>query len=258
MFEDIEYETSSGIATVAFARPEVRNALRTETLTEFVTALDDAEADESVYVVLLTGRGPAFCAGGDHTLIDAWRDSSFEAFEADLRLFQVAVERLRSMRTPSVAAVNGPAVGAGCDIALACDLRVVSPEATLSEGFVHLGLLSGDGGGWLLPRLIGEAKAKEYLLTGKAMEAPEIVDLGLAVLMDDDVLIGGRELAERLRDLPPEAVQRTKRLATMRSESLEQHLERALAAQWACLQDEEHEAIVAARRAGRDFEPNRP
>lgn len=162
------------------------------------------------------------------------------------------------MSTPSVAAVNGPVVGAGCDIALACDVRVVSPDAELIEGFVTIGLVSGDGGAWLLPRLVGESRAKQYLLTGDPITADTAVDIGLAVEQTETVVDSARAFAERLRDLPAAAVAHTKELVTMRSETLAEHLERATAAQWACLQDEEHRETLAARLDGRVPDHDRP
>lgn len=258
MFDAIDYETDAGVATVRLDRPDVRNAMDERLLTEFVTALERAESDGDVYAVVVTGAGEAFCAGADLGAVRDWRDADRESFEADLERFQAVVERLRSMGTPSVAAVNGPAVGAGCDVALACDTRIVAPEAQFSEGFVNVGLLSGDGGAWLLPRLVGEAKAKEYLLTGKAMSASEAVDLGLAVTETEDPMGEARAFAERLRDLPAAAVRRTKELATVTPETLADHLDRATEAQWECLRDGEHAAALDARIDGRDPDLDRP
>lgn len=134
------------------------------------------------------------------------------------------------MEKPSIAAVGGPAVGAGCDFALACDLRIVGPEAILREGFVCVGLVPGDGGGWLLPRLIGEAKAKEYLLTGKDITAEDAVDLGLVIDSADEPVEHAHELAEELLELPALAVRRTNRLVYP-ERSFEEYCERAIAYQ---------------------------
>ena len=120
---------------------------------------------------------------------------------------------LREAATPSVAAVNGPAVGAGCDFALACDVRIVGPEASLREGFVNVGLVPGDGGAWLLPRLVGEAKAKEYLLTGREITPEAAVDMGLAVEEVDDAIRRSGRFDERIEVPPPD---RTARKAILR------------------------------------------
>jgi len=257
MYEFIEYETSAGIAELRLDRPSVRNALSVPLLSEFEDALQEAEADD-VYAVIITGNGPTFSAGGDIPTVQEWRTADRESFEAELGSYQAVVEQLRSMGTPSVAAVNGPAVGAGCDVALACDLRVVSPDAELTEGFVTIGLISGDGGAWLLPRLIGEARAKEYLLTGRSIGAGEAVDIGLATARDGNPVERARELAGELRDLPAMAVQRTNQLATTTPETLGEHLERALVAQWECAQDDEHAETLSARLDGRAPELDRP
>lgn len=258
MYEFIEYETAAGIAELRLDRPSMRNALTVPMLSEFADALQEAEADDDVYAVIVTGNGPAFSAGGDIPTVQNWATADRDSFEAELGSYQVVVEQLRSMGTPSVAAVNGPAVGAGCDVALACDLRVVSHDAELTEGFVTIGLISGDGGAWLLPRLIGEARAKEYLLTGRSIGPEEALDVGLATAQDENPVERARELAGELRDLPAMAVQRTKQLATTTPETIEEHLDRAMAAQWACAQDDEHAETLAARLDGREPALDRP
>lgn len=252
MPESIEHETVEGIAEIRFDRPSVRNALDEQLLAELSGTLERIEADEDVYAVVLTGNGPAFSAGGDIPTVQDWQSAERSTFEEELAAYQDIVGQLRSMGTPSIAAVNGPAVGAGCDIALACDIRIVAPDAELVEGFVTIGLISGDGGGWLLPRLIGESRAKRYLLTGDPITADAAVDIGLAVEQTESVVPAARRFAERLRDLPAVAVSRTKELATVGSETLDEHFERATDAQWECLQNEEHRETLAAILEGRD------
>lgn len=252
MPQAIEYEAEDGVAEIRFDRPSARNALDEELLAELSSALERVEAAEDVYAVILTGNGPAFSAGGDIPTVQEWQSADRSTFEDELAAFQDIVGQLRSMGTPNIAAVNGPAVGAGCDIALACDIRVVAPDAELIEGFVTIGLISGDGGGWLLPRLIGESRAKRYLLTGDPITADAAVDIGLAVEQTESVVPAARTFAGRLRDLPSVAVSRTKELATMGSETLGEHFDHATDAQWECLQDEEHRETLAAILEGRD------
>lgn len=258
MSDSLEYETAGGIAEVRLDRPDARNALDAALLADLQSALERAESDGDVFAAVITGNGSAFSAGGDIPTVQDWRSADRDDFEAELAQYQRIVTQLRSMGTPSVAAVNGPAVGAGCDLALACDVRFVAPDAELTEGFVTIGLISGDGGAWLLPRLIGEARAKEYLLTGQSIGADEAVDIGLATERTDEVVERAREFAEQLRNLPAEAVAQTKRLATVRPETLDDHLDRATAAQWACLQDDEHAATLDARLDGRSPDLDRP
>ncbi|ERG94372.1 enoyl-CoA hydratase/isomerase family protein, partial [Haloquadratum walsbyi] len=181
MYNDISYNVNDGIATISIERPNVYNAFTRSTVLELNEAARTAEAAEDIYVVVLTGAGKGFCSGADTTEMPDWDEQSPEEYGAFLWIIQQFVYRLRTMATPSIAAVNGPAIGAGCDFALACDLRVVGDEGVMREGFVNIGLIPGDGGAWLLPRLVGESKAREYLLTGRDIAPSDAVDIGLAV-----------------------------------------------------------------------------
>jgi enoyl-CoA hydratase/carnithine racemase len=256
MYEDVRYDTEDGIATITIDRPEAYNAFSGTTLEELNDALGRAEADEAVYVVVLTGAGDGFCAGADVTEMPDWSDLGPERYGGYLWTVQNVVRRLRRMAKPSIAAVGGPAIGAGCDFALACDLRVVGEEGFFREGFVRVGLVPGDGGAWLLPRLIGESKAREYLLTGVDIGPEEAVDVGLATTVTADPLAEARSLASDLLALPALAVRNTNRLVDP-SMSFEDYCERAIAYQWECVNDPEHEEAVAAFREKRDPEFDR-
>lgn len=257
MYEDIRYETDGGIATVTIDRPDVYNAFREQTVLELNVALRDATEDDGVYVVLLTGAGDGFCAGADVSSMPDWHEEmTKEEYAGFLWGVQNIVRQLRGMDKPAIAAVGGPAIGAGCDFALACDLRVVGPDAVLREGFVRVGLIPGDGGGWLLPRLIGESKAKEYLLTGRDITPEEAVDLGLATEVADDPVATAQTLAEEIRDLPAVAVQYTKALVDPQR-SFEDYCERAIDYQWDCVNDSEHHEAIAAFGEKREPEYDR-
>jgi enoyl-CoA hydratase/carnithine racemase len=245
MYEDITYETEAGIATITIDRPDVYNAFRPQTLADLNDALRTVEADDGVYAAVLTGTDPGFCTGADTNAIPDWDEMTKEEYAGFLWCVQNVVRQIRRCPTPIVAAVNGPAVGAGSDFALACDVRFVAPAAFFREGFVRIGLISGDGGGWLLPRLIGESKAREYLLTGRDVPAEEAVDVGLAVETAEDVMEAATEFATEMRDLPALAVQNTKRLLDP-SLSFEDYCERAIEYQYECVNDPEHEAALAA------------
>ena len=251
MYEEVQYDADEGIATITTDRPDVYNAFSPTTLGELNDAIRRAEGDDAVYVVILTGAGDAFCAGADVTEMPDWSDMRKEEYAGYLWTVQNVVRQLRRMAKPSIAAVGGPAIGAGCDFALACDLRVVAEDAILREGFVRVGLVPGDGGAWLLPRLIGEAKAREYLLTGMDIDAEEAVDIGLAADRADDALAGARDLAEELLSLPATAVRNTNRLVdpTM---TFEDYCERAIEYQWECVNDPEHEEAIAAFNEDRE------
>ena len=256
MYDDVAYETDDGIATITIDRPDVYNAFTHETILELNEAIRRAREDDGVYAIVLTGAGDGFCAGADVSGMPDWEEMHMEEYAGFLWAVQNVVRQLREAATPSVAAVNGPAVGAGCDFALACDVRIVGPEASLREGFVNVGLVPGDGGGWLLPRLVGEAKAKEYLLTGREITPEAAVDMGLAVEEVDEALAGAREFAEEMRDLPAQAVRHTNRLIDP-EQSFEEYCERAIAYQWDCVNDPEHAEAVAAFDEGRKPEYDR-
>lgn len=252
MYEDIQYKTNNGIATITIDRPDVYNAFRRQTIAELNVALREATDDDGVYVIVLTGAGDGFCAGADITEMPNWHEEmSKEDYAGYLWGVQNVVRQLMTIDKPSIAAVDGPAIGAGCDFALACDLRVVGEDAVLREGFVRVGLVPGDGGAWLLPRLIGEAKAKEYLLTGKDIEAEDAVELGLAVETADEPTDGAYGLAEDLLDLPATAVRRTNRLVDW-NQSFEDYCKDAIEYQWECVNDEEHREAIAAFGDERD------
>jgi enoyl-CoA hydratase/carnithine racemase len=250
-YDDVRYGVDEGVATITLDRPEVYNAFTGETVLELVDAVRTAEDDPGVYATVLTGAGDGFCSGADVSEMPDWDEQSPEEYGAFLWTVQRVVATLRRAATPSVAAVNGPAVGAGCDFALACDLRVVGPEGVMREGFVNVGLVPGDGGAWLLPRLVGESKAREYLLTGRDIDPDDAVDIGLAVEGATDPLAAARDLAAEIRDKPAVAVQHTNRLVDP-EQGFEEYCERATRYQWDCVTDPEHHEAVAAFNEGRE------
>jgi enoyl-CoA hydratase/carnithine racemase len=257
--EKIDYDVVDGRAEVLFNRPDLMNAFDEETLLELNDALQRAMTDDAVYVVILSGRGRGFCSGADVTSMDGREDREKKhLYGSHLWLVQNVDRLLYFGQKPTVAAVNGPAVGAGCDFALACDLRVMNEETFLRQQFVNIGLVPGDGGAWLLPRLVGESKAKELILTGRDIEASEAVDIGLAVeaVPDGETMERARDLANTIRDKPSIAMQNTKRLIDS-NQSFEDYTQAALEAQWECVNDSEHTEAVNAVIEGRAPEFNR-
>lgn len=251
MYEDIQYEVDDRIATLTLDRADVYNAFTVTTLEELNDALRRAQEDNQVLALILTGAGDGFCSGADVNEMPNWGDMQMESYAGFLWSVQHVVRQLRTGATPTIAAVNGPAIGAGCDFALACDFRIVSPEAPLREGFVRIGLIPGDGGAWLLPRLIGESKAKEYLLTGRDITPEEAVDLGLAIEKSAEPLESAFEIATTLRDLPRIAVQYTKQLIDP-GLTFEDYCTQAIRYQWQCVNDPEHKEAVTAFQEGRE------
>ena len=250
-YEHLDYAVEEGIATITLDRPEVYNAFNRPMVIEINEAVRAAEADDGVYAMVLTGAGDGFCAGADTTDMRDWDDATEEEYGAYLWMVQRVVANLRGASTPSVAAVNGPGVGAGCDFALACDLRVMAPESLLREGFVNIGLIPGDGGAWLLPRLVGESKAREYLLTGRDITPEDAVDIVLAVEEAEDTLGAARGLAAEIRDKPAVAVRRTNDLVDPQR-TFEDYCALACEYQWECVTDAEHDEAVAAFNEGRE------
>ena len=255
-YSDISLTVTDGIATVTIERPDVYNAFTRDTILELNDAVRTVETDESVYVIILTGAGEGFCSGADTTVMPNWDEKSPEEYGAFLWLIQQFVWNLRTMAKPSIAAVNGPAIGAGCDFALACDLRIVSETGVMREGFVNVGLVPGDGGAWLLPRLIGESKAREYLLTGRDITPEDAVDIGLAVEQTEDALTTAGDLATEIRDKPATAIQHTNRLINPQ-QSFDDYCRKAAEYQWDCVIDDEHKEAVAAFNEGRESQFDR-
>ena len=256
MSDHVLYEVDDGIATITMNRPEVYNAFTPETISQLNGAIRDADGDDSVYATVLTGAGKGFCSGADVSSMPDRSKMEKEEYAAHLWKVQNVVRQLRNTEKPVAAAVNGPAVGAGCDFALACDVRYMSESSLLRQGFVKVGLIPGDGGAWLLPRLIGEAKAREYLLTGKDITPEAAVQLGLAVEVTDEPLPAALEFATTVRDLPATAVRRGKALIDS-EQSFEDYCERAIDYQWECVNDAEHREAVSAFNEGRAPEYDR-
>ncbi|MDB5873316.1 MAG: enoyl-CoA hydratase [Ramlibacter sp.] len=213
------YQQAAGVVTLTMNRPEARNALAgPEPIEEFVAACDRINRDPSVRAVILTGNGPAFSAGGD---IKAMLKGVTEGQQTPAqirRMFLDGIQRiplaLYYVEVPVIAAVNGPAIGAGMDLACMCDLRIASTQASFAESFVKLGLVAGDGGAWLLPRLIGRGKASELAFTGDTIDAAEALRLGIVsrVVDPDKLLEEANALAARIAANPGTAVRLTKKL----------------------------------------------
>jgi len=258
--DGIIYEVIEGRAEITLNRPATYNAFDGDMLAALNERLLDAQADEDVYVILLTGHGAGFCSGADVSNMDGREDRENAAtYGAHLWAVQYVNRQLLFGEKPTIAAVNGPAVGAGCDFALACDLRLMAEDAFLREQFVNIGLVPGDGGAWTLPRLIGESKAKEYLLTGRDITAADAEDLGLVVdvVPGDELVRVARGLANEIRDKPATAVRNTKALVDTKR-SFAEYCAAAHEKQWECVTDPEHRAAVEAVADGRRPELDRP
>ena len=168
-----------GIAVLTLDNPDQRNAMSEAMTSSWVAAVDELAADRSVRVVVVTGAGSAFCSGGDTSWIASEPDASVDYLRSRMIAFYRAWLSIRRLEVPTVAAVNGPAIGAGLCLALACDLRYAVSGARLGAPFVKLGMHAGMAGTYLLPNVVGEAHARDLLLTGRLVDADEAFRIGL-------------------------------------------------------------------------------
>ncbi len=209
-FTEVLYEVHDHIETVTLNRPDRMNAATVEMGEQLQAAFAAVDEDDDVRVVVITGNGRAFCAGDD--VEKAWGDPRMEAtmeWLADVRPGMTPEARMfLECRKPTIAAVNGAAVGIGMDFALLCDIRLASQHAKFSQMYVKLGLMADITGYWRLPQLVGYAKAAELLFTGDIIDATEAERLGLVsrVLPADELLPAAQELAGRIAANPPQSV----------------------------------------------------
>jgi 2-(1,2-epoxy-1,2-dihydrophenyl)acetyl-CoA isomerase len=213
------WEQSGHVVTLTLNRPEKRNALTGQKMfAAFEEAFERLNADLSVRVAILTGAGKAFCAGGD---VKEMRDRAgmFGISPAEIQHnYRTGIQRIPlafgRLDVPVIAAVNGPAIGAGCDLACMCDIRIAGTSAKFAESFVRLGIIPGDGGAWLLPRVVGMSRACELAFTGDTIDAAAALEFGLVsrVVPDERLLEEARALALRIAANPPQALRWTKRL----------------------------------------------
>jgi enoyl-CoA hydratase len=168
-----------GVARLVLDNPAQRNAMSEEMTTSWVRAIEDLAADRTVRVVVVTGEGSAFCSGGNTGWIASEPDAGVDHLRTRMMAFYRAWLSIRALEVPTIAAVNGHAIGAGLCLALACDIRYAAEGAKLGAPFVKLGMNPGMAATYLLPNVVGEAHARELLLTGRTVEAQEARELGL-------------------------------------------------------------------------------
>ena len=232
IFVDLLIEKKNHSLWITLNRAEASNAYSTEMVKNLVHVLKYADNDQDIRVMVLTGTGKNFCAGGD---IKAMKNKTgmFSGESNELReAYQYGIQQipqtLSRMKTPIIAMVNGAAVGAGCDLAAMCDLRVASTEASFAETFAKVGLVPGDGGAFFLTRLIGFGKAMEMSLTCETVSADEAYRIGLVtkVVLPINLVSETESLAQKLASLPPIALQMTKKAVIHAYENdLNSHLE---------------------------------
>lgn len=249
----VELTIEGSIGTIALNRPEVRNAIDDTTRTELIAALERVNNDDAVRAVILTGKGKAFCAGGDiagmqQRLQAPSGQIAFTGWRRQLRLHQ-GVGLLHGSPKPTIAAVNGAASGLGCDLALACDFIIASPAASFAMSFIHRGLVPDGGGMYFLPRRVGLVRAKELIFTGRSVPAEEALAIGLAdrVSAADTLLQEAHAWAAQLSQGSSVSLALSKEILNRTFElSEEQALALGREAQAICYTTREHQESVAA------------
>lgn len=249
----ILYEQQGHVVTLTMNEPERRNPLTgNSAVPDFLAAIDRIHNDRSVRAVILTGAGTAFSSGGD--IRDMERQASGEVSGMQIRQeYRTGIQKLPlalfNLEVPIIAAVNGAAIGAGFDVACMCDIRIASEHAKFAESFVKLGIIPGDGGAWLLPRIIGMSRAAEMSFTGEMIGPDLAASWGLVsrVVPAAELLSTANELAQRIAANPPHAVRLTKRLLREAMHTrLDTLLEMAAAFQALSHQTDDHKEAVNA------------
>jgi 2-(1,2-epoxy-1,2-dihydrophenyl)acetyl-CoA isomerase len=238
------YEAKDGVATLTLNRPERMNALGDTLREDFLDALTRAAADPDVRVMIVTGSGKAFCAGGDVKAMNEAKEAGRERplIEKIAPSRDRALLAMREAPQPIIAAVNGAAAGAGMNLALACDLRLASTAAKFSQAFVRRGLHPDWGGTYFLPRTVGTARAAELIFTGEVIDAAEALRIGIVsrVVSPEALMPVALDLARKIAEGPPIAIRLAKRAIYRNAESdLRSALEFETFAQNACFETED-------------------
>jgi enoyl-CoA hydratase/carnithine racemase len=218
MTDAVLYEQDGHVVTLTLNAPESRNALTDAVVDALVAACDRVNADMSVTCVIITGAGRGFCSGGDVKEMRARaglpRDSPAEMRRSYLNGIQRIPLAVTNIEVPVIAAVNGHAMGAGLDLALMCDIRLAAEDARFAESFLRVGIISGDGGAWFLPRVIGPARANQMSFTADPIDAATALHWGLvsAVVPGGELMHDAMALARRIAGHPPHSLRMYKKL----------------------------------------------
>lgn len=265
MEDAILFEQKGNIAILTLNRPKTLNAIDDSMIECFEKLINRINQSHSICVAIITGQGRAFCAGGNVKQMrdkEGWFDGNAEKIAAAYRHGVQRIPRaMATLEVPAIAAVNGPAIGAGCDITLMCDMRIASSNAKFAESFVKLGLIPGDGGAWFLPRAIGQSRAAEMTYTGDSIDSALALEWGLVsrVVAPELLMDEALKLAERIASNPGYSLRMTKQLLKRSEEvSLDTMLELAAVTQSVAHQMPEHvEAVTALiEKRAPDFNKN--
>jgi len=263
-YQLITYCTDTGIARITLNRPERLNAINDQMQVEIASAVAEADADPSVRVLIITGAGRAFCAGGDLNQLggssngsgEGWASGNADEVRRSFQLAQNMILGVQRCEKPVIAMVNGVATGAGLDLACACDIRIGTPRSRFMSAYVRIGLFPGFGGTWLYPRTLGSlGRAAEMLFTGDFLEAEEAYRLGFLnrLVPEDELEATTLAMAERIAAGPPMAIRLSKLMLYKGLEfDLETAMKMAAAGETITLTSRDHVEGVAAFREKRD------
>jgi enoyl-CoA hydratase/carnithine racemase len=246
--DELNVDVDGAVRTVVINRADELNCVNENLHWALANVWRQLASDKGAKAVILTGAGRAFCAGGDLNWITTFLDDPVARDESIREGSQIIEEMLR-FPLPVIAAVNGPAVGLGCSIALLCDIMLISEEASLADPHIAVGLVAGDGGAALWPLLTPIMRSREYLYTGDRISAATAVELGFASrsVAKDELLAEARRIAARLAAQPPEALQGTKRIVNMYlSQVLGGPMQAGFAAEQVTMQTADHRAKLLA------------
>lgn len=237
-------ERRAGVGVITIDQPERRNSLTVGMSAQLVEHVAVCEADDKISAIVVTGTPPAFCAGADLTALG-------EAREEGLRAIYAGFLAVAKSTLPTIAAVNGAAVGAGLNLALACDVRLVGPKARFDARFLQLGLHPGGGMTWMVQRLVGPQTAAAMTLFGQVLDADEALEYGLAFALYEDVVAGAVEFAQPAVNAPRDLVVTTKRTlrTTAAYDRHDDAVEAELVAQVASMESPAFAELLAAMRA---------
>jgi enoyl-CoA hydratase/carnithine racemase len=244
----------NGVATLRLARDDVRNALTgTGLIPDIVATCDWANRNAAVGALVLTGEGKAFSSGGNlhemHDRLGMFAGNPIEVQDGYRRGIQQMTRAMYRLEVPAIAAVNGPAIGAGLDLCCMCDIRIGSTLAKVGSTFVNLGIIPGDGGAWFLPRLVGTQRAAEMMFSGRIVSPQEAAAMGLflEVVEPDALLARAQELAAQFAAKPRHALRMTKRLLqTGQRVELGDFLDFSASLQSLCHTSEQHHEALRA------------
>lgn len=246
-YEAIKYECTNGVAKITFAQPKSMNCLVQQCIDELGCVTKQISKDPDVKAVILTGEGRAFCAGGDLNRFIEGFDKISAVYYVDA--IHEWVRDWVALKVPTIAAVNGAAVGAGLSVALLCDIIIASENAMFGSAFINMGLIPDLGAAYLLQRAVGIHKAKELMFTGRNVKSDEAVAIGLAnfKVAQDDLMAEAEKLAAKFSAGPTYAIANTKRLMHYAMDmDFDRFLETESFMQGSCFMTEDSKEAVSA------------